>query len=81
MGKLCSGYSGMFQQVCMTYAVNTLAEREIVELPVVNRKTYTATEIGNIIGISANKIGKLANKYGLNMVSGIMTRAGTLTKK
>lgn len=49
----------------MTYAVNILEEREIVELPVVNRKTYTATEIGNIIGISANKVGKLANKYGL----------------
>lgn len=63
--KLGSGYSGTFQQVCMTYAVNTLAEKEIVELPVVNRKTYTATEIGNILGISANKVGKLANKYGL----------------
>ena len=63
--KLGSGYSGTFQQVCMTYAVNTLAEKEIVELPIVNRKTYTATEIGNILGISANKVGKLANKYGL----------------
>lgn len=63
--KLGSGYSGTFQQVCMTYAVNTLAEKEIVELPIVNRKTYTATEIGNILGISANKVWKLANKYGL----------------
>lgn len=63
--KLGSGYSGTFQQVCMTYAVNTLAEKEIVELPIVNRKTYSATEIGNILGISANKVGKLANKYGL----------------
>lgn len=65
--KLGSGYNGTFQQVCMTYAVNTLAEREIVELPVVSRKTYTATEIGDILGISANKVGKLANKHGLKI--------------
>lgn len=28
-------------------------------------KTYTATEIGDMLGISANKIGRIANKYNL----------------
>ena len=29
------------------------------------RKTYSATEIGAMFGVSANKIGKLANKHNL----------------
>ena len=28
-------------------------------------KTYSASEVGNALGISANKVGKLANAYGL----------------
>lgn len=28
-------------------------------------KTYSATEIGEMLGVSANKVGKLANSYGL----------------
>ena len=30
-----------------------------------NEKTYSASEVGNALGISANKVGKLANAYGL----------------
>lgn len=63
--KLGVGCNETFQQICKTYAMNTLAEKEIVELPVVSQKTYTATEIGDILGISANRVGKLTNKYGL----------------
>ena len=54
-----------FKQVADTYAVNTLAGKEIVALPIVEKKTYSATEIGKILGISANKVGKLANRYQL----------------
>jgi prophage antirepressor-like protein len=39
----------------------------LIPLPVVE-KTYTATEIGKELGISANKIGRIANEHGLKTV-------------
>ena len=32
---------------------------------IIERKTYSATEIGDKLGVSANKIGRLANTYNL----------------
>ena len=37
----------------------------VLPLQEVERKTYSATEIGAMFGVSANKIGKLANKHNL----------------
>ena len=37
----------------------------VLPLQEVKRKTYSATEIGAMFGVSANKIGKLANKHQL----------------
>ena len=37
----------------------------VLPLQEVERKTYSATEIGAMFGVSANKIGKLANKHQL----------------
>ena len=37
----------------------------VLPLQEVERKTYSATEIGKMFGVSANKIGKLANKHNL----------------
>ena len=54
-----------FKQIADTYAANTLAGKEIVALPEVNKKTYSATDIGNILGVSSNKIGRLSKQ--LNM--------------
>lgn len=54
-----------YKQIASTYAANTLANKEVLSLPEVTMKTYTATEIGNMYGVSANKIGKLANAHGL----------------
>lgn len=51
------------KEICNAYAANTLAGREVFALPMVEQKTYTATEIGNMLGISANKVGKLANEH------------------
>nr|WP_316612653.1 Bro-N domain-containing protein [uncultured Ruminococcus sp.] len=54
-------------------AIDTLAVKAMEEitgndlgdsLPKVE-KTYSASEVGNALGISANKVGKLANAYGL----------------
>lgn len=54
-----------YKQIASTYAANTLADREVLALPQVERKTYTATEIGKMFDVSSNKIGKLANEHGL----------------
>lgn len=51
-----------YKQVCCSYASAVIAGKPIIPLPEVNKKTYSATEIGNMLGISANKIGILANK-------------------
>lgn len=63
--ELAEGATGTYAEVCKTYAVNTLAGKEVLELPTLAEKTYTATEVGKILGISANKVGKIANKYNL----------------
>ena len=63
--KLAQGGNENFKQICRTYAANVLAEKEIVSLPQLKEKTYSATEIGKILGISANTVGKIANANGL----------------
>ena len=60
--KLAEGSSGTYQQVCKAYAANTLAEKDVVTLPKVQEKTYSATDIGKMLGASKAKIGALANK-------------------
>lgn len=56
-----------YKQILDSYAANTLAGKEILALPEAYEKTYSATEIGKILGVSANKIGKLANQYNLKI--------------
>ena len=54
-----------YKQVCCSYASAVIAGKPIIPLPEVNKKTYSATEIGNMLGVSANRIGILANKNNL----------------
>lgn len=54
-----------YKQVCCSYASAVIAGKPIIPLPEVNKKTYSATEIGDMLGVSANKIGMLANKNNL----------------
>ena len=54
-----------FKQVCCSYASAVIAGKPIIPLPEVKQKTYSATEIGNMLGVSANRIGILANKNNL----------------
>ena len=60
--KLAECASGTYQQVRKAYAANTLAEKDVVALPKVQEKTYSATDIGKMLGASKAKIGALANK-------------------
>lgn len=63
--ELAEGATGTYAEVCKTYAVNTLAGKDVLELPALAEKTYSATEVGNILGISANMVGKIANDIGI----------------
>ena len=58
-----------YKQICNSYAARELAGNNefILPLPAVEKKSYSATEIGKILGISANKVGKLANQHGLKI--------------
>lgn len=59
--------SATYKQICQTYIANTLAGKEVFALPEAGEKTYSATEVGKILGISANMVGKIANKYKLKI--------------
>lgn len=56
-----------YQQICAHYASAELTGGEaVLPLPPVTEKTYSAAEVGAMLGgISANMVGRLANKNGL----------------
>lgn len=54
-----------YVQVLQSKATEIVTGETLLPLPVVERKTYSATEIGQELGISANKVGKLANANNL----------------
>lgn len=65
--KICNNpnLSKEYVQVLQSKATEIITGQAILPLPVVERKTYSATEIGQELGISANKVGSLANKHNL----------------
>lgn len=54
-----------YKEIAFAKAGNVLAGKEIFSLPEATEKTYSADEIGAILGVSANKIGRLANAHNL----------------
>ncbi len=54
-----------YKQIMYSKATEQLYGEALIPLPVANKKTYSATEIGKILGVSANKVGSLANAYNL----------------
>jgi len=54
-----------YQQVLYAKATEILSGKALIPLPDAKEKTYTAKEIGDILGISANMVGRLANQYNL----------------
>ena len=53
------------KQIASTYAANTLADKQVLELPIAERKTYSATDIAKQFNITKNMIGKIANEHNL----------------
>ena len=54
-----------YVQVLQSKATEIVTGEKLLPLPVAERKTYSATEIGNELGITSTKVGILANKYNL----------------
>lgn len=54
-----------YKYILQSKAAETLAGEKLLPKQVVEEKTYSATEIGNMFGVSANMIGKLANTHHL----------------
>lgn len=52
-------------QVIVATLVNPLLGHEVVPLPLLEQHYYMAGEVGEELGVTANKIGRLANKHGL----------------
>ena len=54
-----------YKQILNAKATEIITGENLLPLPTAERKTYTATEIGDMLGISANKVGRLANEHNL----------------
>jgi prophage antirepressor-like protein len=65
LNQIASEYDGPHRQILQAYATKELSGKFLLPLPKSERPTYTAQEIGKQLGISANKVGHLANKHGL----------------
>ena len=54
-----------YKQTLEIYSANALYDEPILELPVAKKKSYTATEAGNKLGITSTKVGSIAKKHNL----------------
>lgn len=64
--RLAAQYEGTtYQQVLNSYATKELTGEHLLPLPQLPSKTYTATELGEMFGVSANKIGIITNRHNL----------------
>lgn len=54
-----------YKEVCNAKAAAMVTGEEVLPMPEAERRTYSAKEIGKMFGVSANKIGKLANAHNL----------------
>lgn len=63
MARICK--EPRYQQILLSHAAHEITGEMILPLPAVQEKTFSAAEIGEQLGISAAKVGKIANKLGL----------------
>lgn len=54
-------YDGRYSQILDSYVIKELTGENILPLPERIEHYYTAEEVGKIVGISANKVGRIAN--------------------
>ncbi|EPB2342998.1 BRO-N domain-containing protein [Providencia rettgeri] len=63
--ELMPNLSDEAKQCAAANIVNPIVGFEAVPLPVLEQKYYSAGEVGEMLEVSANKIGRIANKNGL----------------
>lgn len=54
-----------YKHICQQKAAEVLAGSPVLPMQKAKKKTLSATEIGKILGITAHKVGMLANKFAL----------------
>ena len=57
--------SAQYKSILVAKAAEVLSDEKILPMPQSEQKMYTATEIGTMFGISAQKIGSISNKHGM----------------
>ena len=62
---IASEYQGSYRQVLQAHATKELTGQFVLPLPEIGKRTYSATEIGEMLGITPNKVGILTNRYNL----------------
>lgn len=66
LNQIASNYPGTtYQQVLQAHATRELTGEYLLPLPSLPAKTYSAKEVGDILGISAHQVGALANRHQL----------------
>ncbi len=60
LNQIAAEYEGTYRQILHSYATKELTGEHLLPLPQLEAKTYSATAIGEMLGISANKVGRLA---------------------
>lgn len=54
-----------YKDVCCSYASACITGKPLLPLPEASQKTYSATDIANILGTNPNKIGRISNENNL----------------
>jgi prophage antirepressor-like protein len=57
--------SPTYRQILYTYATEIVAGKPLLPLPELQEETLTAEQVGKILGISANKVGRIAKEHNL----------------
>ncbi|MDE5738610.1 MAG: Rha family transcriptional regulator [Oscillospiraceae bacterium] len=54
-----------YKNILVAKSAEILTGQQLIPLPQVTQKMYTATEVGKMYGVSAQRIGKISNQYNL----------------
>lgn len=66
LNQIAAEYEGTtYKQVLQAHATKELTGEYLLPLPKLEAKTYSAKEVGERLGISANQVGRLANQHQL----------------
>lgn len=53
------------KQAIYANTINPIAGKNVIPLPKLENKTFSASEVGELLGVSSNKIGRIANELSL----------------